>query len=115
MIHRSFAVLFTAFLFFTVAISSCSAQTEEQALQSLRQLTKDGKLPAESVVGNFERRFSGRLSGTRARLLRARIKFENRDFAGAATLLDTDDFAKKTKLVDFALWLRGQALQGAGN
>src|SRR5688572_5111592 len=115
MIHRSFAVLFTAFLFFTVAISSCSAQTEEQALQSLRQLTKDGKLPAESVVENFERRFSGRLSGTLARLLRARIKFENRDFAGAATLLETDDFAKKTKLGDYALWLRGQALQGAGN
>src|SRR4030095_6850061 len=44
-----------------------------------------------------------------------RIKFENKDFAGAASLLDTDDFAKKTKLGDYALWLRGQALQGAGN
>jgi len=73
-------------------------------------MTKDGKLPAESVVENFERRFAGRLSGTLARLLHARIKFENKDFAGAAKLLDTEDFAKKTKLGDYALWLRGRAL-----
>jgi len=115
MIHKAFVLIFTALLFSVLATSSCSAQTEEQALQSLRQMTKDGKLPAESVVENFERRFSGRLSGTLARLLRARIKFENKDFAGAASLLNTEDFAKKTKLGDYALWLRGQALQGAGN
>ena len=114
MIHRSIAIIFTALIFCAFA-TSCSAQTEEQALQSLRQLTKDGKLPAESVVENFEKRFSGRLSGTLARLLRARIKFENKDYAGAASLLDTEDFAKRTKLGDHALWLRGQALQGAGN
>jgi tetratricopeptide (TPR) repeat protein len=115
MIHKALAVTFTALLFITLSTSSCSGQTEEQALQSLRQLTKDGKLPAESVVETFERRFSGRPSGTLARLLHARIKFENKDFAGAAKLLDTEDFAKKTKLGDYALWLRGQALQSAGD
>ena len=114
MIHRSLATIFTALLFSVLATSSCSAQTEEQALQSLRQMTKDGKLPAESVVENFERRFAGRLSGTLARLLRARIKFENGDFAGAASLLETEDFAKKTKVGDYALWLRGRSLQSAG-
>ena len=110
MIHRSLATIFTALLFSVLATSSCSPQTEEQALQSLRQMTKDGNLPAESVVENFERRFAGRLSGTLARLLHARIKFENKDFAGAAKLLDTEDFAKKTKLGDYALWLRGRQL-----
>ena len=115
MIHKAIALIFTALLFSVLATSSCSAQTEEQALQSLRQMAKEGKLPAESVVESFERRFSGRLSGTIARLLRARIKLENKDFAGAASLLNTEDFAKKTKLGDYALWLRGQALQGAGN
>src|SRR6187399_2497028 len=114
MIHKAFAVISTALLFTVLATSSCSAQTEEQALQSLRQMTKDGKLPAESVVENFERRFAGRTSGTLARLLRARIKFENKDFVGAAGLLNTDEFAKKTKVGDYALWLRGQALQNAG-
>jgi soluble lytic murein transglycosylase len=93
----------------------CSAQTEEQSLESLRQLTRDGKLPAESVVENFERRFAGRTSGVLARLLRARIKFENKDYSGAAALLNSEDFAKKTKVGDYALWLRGQALQSAGN
>jgi soluble lytic murein transglycosylase len=99
----------------TFLLVGCSAQTEEQALESLRQMTKDGKFPAESVVENFERRFAGRTSGTLARLLRARIKFENKDFGGAATLLNSDDFAKKTKVGDYALWLRGQALQASGN
>ncbi len=94
----------------------CSAQqTEEQALESLRQLTKDGKLPAESVAEQIERRFAGKQTGVLARLLRARIKFESKDFAGAASLLDSNDFATKTKLGDYALWLRGQALQSAGN
>ena len=93
----------------------CAAQTEEQALESLRQLTRDGKFPAESIVENFERRFSGRPSGVLARLLRARIRFENKDFAGAAALLNSDDFARKTKVGDYALWLRGQALQASGN
>src|SRR4029079_19442904 len=92
---NSFAILLLVLSLCTV---SCSAQTEEQALQSLRQLTKDGKLPAESVVENFERRFAGRASGTLARLLHARIKFETKDFAGAAALLNTDEFAKKTKV-----------------
>ncbi len=102
------------FMLLLFGMSSCSAQTEEQALESLRRMTRDGKLPAESVVEQFERKFAGRPSGTLARLLRARIKFENKDFAGAAALLDSPDFATKTKLGDYALWLRGQALQEAG-
>ena len=113
---RNLITPFLTFIAFSlVTVSSCSAQTEEQALESLRQMTKDGKFPAESVVENFERRFSGRPSGVLARLLRARIKFENKDFAGAASLLNSDDFANKTKVGDYALWLRGQALQAAGN
>jgi soluble lytic murein transglycosylase len=103
------------FVVFSMLTVGCAAQTEEQALESLRQMTKDGKFPAETVVENFERRFAGRTSGTLARLLRARIKFENKDFVGAAALLNTDEFSKKTKVGDYALWLRGQALQSAGN
>lgn len=103
-----------AFLVLTFTVS-CAGQTEEQALESLRRLTSDGKLPAESVVEQIERRFSGRTTGVLARLLRARIKFENKDFAGAAALLNTDEFAKKTRVGDHALWLRGQALQLSGS
>ena len=94
---------------------SCSAQTEEQALKSLREMSKDDKLPPEDYVAGIESRFAGRKTGALAKLLHARVKFENGDFAGAAALLNTDVIAKQTRLADYALWLRGRALQSAGN
>ena len=36
-------------------------------------------------------------------------------FAGAAAILNSDVFRKKTKVADQALWLRGRALQQDGN
>ena len=38
-------------------------QTEEQVLASLREMTKDGKLPPESVVADIESRFANKKSG----------------------------------------------------
>ncbi len=94
----------------------CSAQqTEEQALQSLRQMTTSGKLPPEDFVANLETRFAGKKTGALAKLLRARIRLEQKDFAGAAAVLNSDVFKKQTGLNDYALWLRGKALQSAGN
>lgn len=96
--------------------TSCSAQqTEQQALESLRQMTKDGKLPPEGVVTGIESRFAGKRTGALAKLLRARIRFESKDYAGAAEMLRSDAFAKQTKLGDYALWLRGRSLQAAGD
>lgn len=104
-------------LAFVVAIFSvaCSAQTEQQALESLRQPMREGKLPAEDVVARIESRFAGKKTGALAKLLHAQIKFENKDFAGAAALLNTNAFAELTRVADQALWLRGQALQNAGD
>jgi soluble lytic murein transglycosylase len=102
-------------VFFT---ASCSAQqpltNEEQALQSLRQMTKDGKLPPESMVQQIETRYARTRTGALARLLRARIRFEGGDFGGAAEILNSDVFREKTSVADYALWLRGRALQNAG-
>ncbi|MBK8466133.1 MAG: transglycosylase SLT domain-containing protein [Chloracidobacterium sp.] len=101
------AVLFTV---------GCSAQqNEEQALRSLREMTRNGKLPPEDFVAGLESRFAGKKTGALAKLLHARIRYDNGDFTGAAAILNADVFAKKTKLADHALWLRGQALQKAGN
>lgn len=102
-----FALLVFSLVLFTVG---CSAQTEDQALVSLRQMTKDGKLPPENFVISIETRYDGTRTGTLARLLHARIRFENNDFAGAAGILNSDVFAKKTSVGDYALWLRGKAL-----
>ena len=94
----------------------CAAQqTEEQALQSLRQMTSTGKLPPEELVANIEARFAGKKTGALAKLLHAQIRFEAKDYAGAAAILNTDVFRKKTRVDDHALWLRGRALQQAGN
>lgn len=95
---------------------SCSAQmTEEQALANLRSASRDGRAPSEDYVAGIESRFAGTRTGLLAKLLHAKIKFDNKDFAGAAALLNTDEFRTKTKVADHALWLRGQALQLAGD
>ena len=106
----------TVFFFLTLVTTSCEAQqTEEQALSNLRQMSRDGRAPSEDYVAGIESRFAGKRTGLLAKLLRAKIKFDNRDFFGAAALLNTDDFRSKTKVADHALWLRGSALQQAGN
>src|SRR5215203_5983642 len=107
-----FAFTFTLVLFFL----GCSAQqTEEQALANLRQTARDGRTPSEDYISGIESRFAGKRTGLLAKLLRAKVKFDNKDFAGAAALLNTDEFRTKTKVADHALWLRGLALQGSGN
>jgi soluble lytic murein transglycosylase len=108
-------LLGVSILFLALFTTNCAAQqTEEQALQSLRQMTKDGKLPPEPMVQQIESRFSRTRTGALAKLLRARIRFEANDFIGAAQILDSDVFRQKTNLADYALWLRGRALQNAG-
>ena len=124
---KFYRVDFYSFLFITISVfalltvpltTSCSAlvtpATDDDALKMLRELTKNGKLPPESVVAEIENRFPKTKAGALAKLLRARIKFENSDFEGAAQILNTNVFREKTKLADYALWLRGRALQSAG-
>ncbi|MBK8813797.1 MAG: tetratricopeptide repeat protein [Acidobacteria bacterium] len=98
--------------------ASCSGfgpeMSESDALKVLRDMTRDNKLPPEGLVLDIENRFSRVRAGVLAKLLRARIKFENKDYEGAQALLNSDIFKQKTKLADYALWLRGRALQGAG-
>ena len=108
--------LFSSLLLSTALFAiGCSAQqTEEQALQSLREWTRSGKMPAESVVSSIESRFANQKTGALAKLLRAKIKFDNNDFIGAAAILDSNVFETRTKLADHALWLRGRALQSTG-
>jgi soluble lytic murein transglycosylase len=97
--------------------TSCSAfvtqMSDEQAAETLRILTRDGKLPSEAAVLQVENRFSNTRTGALAKLLRARIRFETSDFDGAAQILSSNVFREKTTVADYALWLRGRALQQA--
>ncbi len=83
-------------------------------LEVLRQMTKDGKLPSEDVVLKIEATFPNSKTGALAKLLRARIRFENKDYNGAAEILNNKIFREKTTVGDYALWLRGKALQQTG-
>ncbi len=104
----------STFLVMAAFSIGCRAQTEEQALASLRAMTSSGKLPSEAAVAAIESRFANKRTGALARLLRARIRLESGDAEGAAAMLDSDIFKKRTKLADHALWLRGKALSQAG-
>lgn len=116
MMIRTMKLSISTLAFSILLIVGCSAQqTEEQALANLRSLTSNGKLPAESVVADLESRFANRKTGALAKLLRARIRMEQSDFAGAASILNSDVFKQKTTVADYALWLRGKALQSAGD
>ena len=105
------SVIFVSTLF---TVGCAAQQTEEQALASLRQMARDGRTPPEDYVAGIETRFAGKRAGLLAKLLRAKIKFDNKDFAGAAAILNTDEFRTKTRVADHALWLRGRAFQESG-
>ncbi len=110
-------ILITGFLLVPFA-ASCAAitpqQSEEKVLEVLRQMTRDGKLPPEDVVLKIEATFPNSRTGALAKLLRARIHFENNDYSGAAEILNLNIFREKTTVGDYALWLRGRSLQKAG-
>lgn len=114
-------VAVTCGLLFSVLLSavSCGAFTDaasdEAALRSLRELSRRGSLPPESVVADVERRFAGSKTGDLAKLMRARIRLEANDFVGAASMLESPSLDRLDKLKDYILWLRGRAFQGSGN
>ena len=87
---------------------------EEKALESLRAMTRNDVLPAENVVADIENKFPRTKAAALARMLRARIKLQARDFAGAATLLDTRAISDQTSIADYALFMRANALEQAG-
>ena len=98
---RLFVSVFTYLLSISLLVAvgltvSCSAQTEDQALASLRQLTQSGMPPTEDFLVSMERRFAGKRAGSLAKLLHARMKLDSKDYAGAAALLNSDEVARTT-------------------
>jgi soluble lytic murein transglycosylase len=83
-------------------------------LEQLKALTRGNVLPTESFVAQIESNFPKTKVAGLARFLRARIKLNNGDAVGAASLLESDVIQKYTALGDYALLLRAQALEQAG-
>ena len=87
---------------------------EQKALDSLRNMTRNDVLPAEDAVAAIENQFPRTKAAALARVLRARIKMNARDFAGAASMLDSRMISEHTSVADYALSMRASALEQAG-
>jgi soluble lytic murein transglycosylase len=111
------ALIGVASLPFLMSASCLSRQQipgEQKALDSLRSMTRNDVLPSEEVVAGIENQYPRTKTAALARILRARIKLNSRDFAGAASLLDTKLVSDHTSIADYALFLRANALEQAG-
>src|SRR5918998_750090 len=102
-----------------LTVASCRTQTnapadEPAAYERLRLLTRGGAPPAETQLAQLANTYKGTRTGSLAQLARARIRHEARDYAGAAELLRGVSFKDVTRVGDYALWLRGDALEKAG-
>jgi len=116
-IFAGVALLAVASLPFLMSASCRTRQqtpAEQQALESIRTMTRNDVLPAENVVAGIENQFPNTKTAALARILRARIKSNAKDYAGAATLLDSKLIGDYTSLSDYALYMRGEALELAG-
>jgi len=88
---------------------------EIKALENLRAMTRGGVLPSEDVVARIESQFPRSKAAALARIVRARIRIGKKDFAGAAELLNTNIVRDYSSLGDYALFMRGDALEQAGD
>lgn len=103
-------------LFFSASCRSLQQTPAElKARESLRAMTRGGVFPSEDAVARIESDFPRTTAGALARILRARIKTNARDFSGAAALLNASSIRDYTSIVDYALFLRASALDQAGS
>src|SRR5207253_8159768 len=98
-------------------IASCHTlqQTPQElkARETLRAMTRGGVLPAEDAVARIESDFPKTTAGSLAKIVHARIKLNARDFAGAASLLDSSAIRDYTVIGDYASLMRASALEQA--
>ena len=86
---------------------------EIRALEGLRTMTRGGVVPSEEVVARIESDFPRTKAAALARIVRARIRINAKDFAGAAALLDASVIRDHSLLGEYALFMRGSALEQA--
>src|SRR5438067_1700567 len=96
-------------------ITSCQSlqQTPQElkARETLRSMTRGGVLPAEDAVARIENDLPRTTAGSLAKIIHARIKLNAKDYAGAASLLEASANSNYTVIGEYALWLRGNALE----
>ncbi len=99
--------------FMTASCLTRPQTPEQRALDSLRNMTRGDVLPSEDVVARIEAEFPRSKAGALARILRARIKLNAKDYLGAAGLLDAKVIRDQTSLADYVLFLQAGAYEQA--
>jgi soluble lytic murein transglycosylase len=98
----------------TSCLTRQQTPAELRALEGLRAMTRGGVLPAEDVVARIESDYPRSKAAALARIVRARIRLNAKDFAGAASLLNASVIRDQSLLGDYALLMRGSALEQVG-
>jgi soluble lytic murein transglycosylase len=122
--HHRFIYLFAGMAVLIIAVmplfltASCrnlqQTPAEVKARETLRAMTRNGLPPSEEPVARIESDFPRTTAAALARIIRARIKLEAQDFAGAAAMLDSNIIRDRTLIADYALYLRASALDRGG-
>ena len=86
---------------------------ELKARDTLRVMTRGGVLPADDAVARIEADFPKTTAGALAKIVRARIRLSNKDYAAAAAMLDSSTIREYTVIGDYASWMRASALEQA--
>jgi tetratricopeptide (TPR) repeat protein len=102
------------FLMSASCLTRQQTPAEQNALISLRNMTRGNVLPAEDAVASLESQFPRTKVAALARMLRARIKLNAKDYAGAAQLLDASVIRDQSVIGDYALFMRASAFEQAG-
>ena len=102
------------FLMSASCLTRQQTPAEKNALEMMRRMTRNNVLPADDVVAAIESQFPNTKAAALARILRARIKLNAKDYSGAASLLDAKVIPRQTSIADYALWLRANALEESG-
>lgn len=101
------------FLMSASCLTRQQTSAEQNALVSLRNMTRGNVLPAEDAVAAIESQVPRTKAAALARILRARIKLNAKDYAGAAQLLDAAVIRDHSALADYASFLRASAFEQA--
>jgi soluble lytic murein transglycosylase len=89
-----------------------SSLSDEELFRTVREVTRNGRLPNEAVVLEIERQTGSIRTRNLARLVRARIRFDAGDFRNVVGILNEKGSDESTKIGDYKLWLKGRSLVG---
>ena len=109
------AILLTILLQGNSALIANVNMSDEETFRPIREVTKSGRMPSESLATAIETQTASVRTRSLARLVRARVRYEAGDFRGATEILSDVNSSDQTKIADYMLFLKGQSLFAAKN